>query len=471
MRRAVCLLLAACTLHAEGLRQPQPRTAPLFENQPSTAAAREIAAWWKDFGDPLLARTVETALGANLDLKLAAERILEARELLRAQKALFLPDVRFTGAAGGIRGGFNQGIIRVGPQDGSSRPSGNVISPFETPVISFGLDATWEMDVFGRLRAQERANFASLTALERVRHDALTIVAADTARAYADYRGYRAQADIARRNVETQRESLRLTEVRTRAGLATALDVERQRGQLANTQAIVPSLEDAAARSLQRLSVLTNRSAAELKQELGEADLVLPSGVPASIPAEVLRRRPDLRQLESNIMAEAAQVEVASAELKPRFNLSATMGRLATSWTGLSLGGGNYFSVLPAVSLPIFNTGRLRAGVRAAAARYDQAVTAYEQSALLAIEEAENAYSAVSKEAERAAALRLAVQAAETSVALALDQYKAGLADFLTVLDSQRSQLAAELELARARTSQFNRSVDLYKALGGGWQP
>lgn len=419
------------------------------------------ADWWTSYGDPQMNRLVERALANNNDLKLAASRIAEARALRGTAKSRLGPQINATASTQRLRGGFSQGVVRAG--------GGNFVSPFETGILQGGLDMRWELDLFGSNRALVAASQADLEAEVQRREDVAITVSAETARYYMEVRGAEDRLTIARRNVATQQELLDLTVERVRAGLSSELDAERQRTLLANTEASLPALEAERTLALNRLAVLVaDETFVQSVLPAIEKPLVAPT-LSAELPSELLKRRPDVRAAEARWAAAQARLKQARTDLYPKINLLGGMGRQSTSISGFTLGGGNFFNFGPQVQVPLFNSGRIRSNIAASDARVEQEKITYQNEILLAFEEAANAIASMQRQREREAKLAIALRSAQTSLALSEDLHRAGMNDFLSVLDAQRGVLDADFERSIARTQVLVQSVALYKALAGGW--
>jgi len=432
-----------------------------------SAQSADFAAWWKQFHDPELDSLIDRAVRNNIELRVAAARVAEARALERVQRASFFPSLNLGAAFDHIRGGFAQGNVHVD----TSRGGPSLISPFETNNLQAGISASWEADVFGANRKAVSASAADTRSAEEARRDSLVIVTGEVARAYAELRGIDRRLDITRATIQTQSDTLHLTQVRAEAGLATELEVAQQTTQLSATQAVEPSLEAARVQTMQRLAVLLGQQPDALLEELrAPADLPAPpSVIAAGLPSDLLSRRPDVRRAQAEVAAAAARKGAARADLFPKFTITGFTGRQATSVGSITLGAGNFFSIGPAVELPLFTGGRIRANIAANDARLQEAQARYEGVMLTALEEVENALAAYAREQERREKLSAAADASRTAVELARELYTRGLSDFLSVLDAQRAQFAAEDALAVSRTAVVTDAVALYKALGGGW--
>jgi NodT family efflux transporter outer membrane factor (OMF) lipoprotein len=437
-----------------------------FQHQLAGVNAGSHSQWWKLFGDPLLDSLIERAGRTNLDLRIAGARLAESRALRGESKSALLPAVDGTASATHLRGGFNQGVTRI-PNAAGALPSGSLVAPFETSVVSAGFTSRWEIDLFGGLRKQLRAANADVQAAAENIADVRTVMQAEVARNYIELRGAEEQAAIVRANIEAEREMLELIQVRADAGLASDLDVERQLAQLSAVQAALPDLDMERLRAAHRIAVLLAEEPGALLVELDRPSsaLAVPA-VPAAVPSDVLKQRPDIRRAEAEITAAFARAGAARAELYPKLVITGLTGRQATDFGGLTIGAGNFFSVGPGITLPIFHAGRIRANIAAQDARLEQAVRRYESEVLAAFEETENAFVSRDRAELKRKELDTGVRAAIRSIELAQELYVRGLADFLTVLDAQRQRFLIERDLAASRTAVLRGSVALYKALG-----
>jgi len=419
--------------------------------------------WWTSYGDPELNQIVEKALSKNLDLESAAQRIAEARALTGEAKSKLGPTLNATGSAQRLRGGFAQGITRI-----NQTPGGSFISPFETGLLQSGLDMKWELDLFGTNRAALAASKADLLAEQQKREDLAITVSAEAARYYMELRGIEERLAITARNIAAQKELLTLTEDRANAGLSSQLDIERQSLLLANTEATIPSLEADRTLHLNRLAVLVGDESF-VKSTLPAGKTLEAPSLKTEIPGDLLKRRPDVRAAEARLAAAMSRLKQARTDLYPKISLNGLMGRQGTSLSTLSFGGGNFFSLGPQLQLPIFNNGKIKSNIAASDARVEQEKIAYRNEILTAFEEAGNAIAALQRQREREAKLSSASQSARNALDLSMDLEKAGLKDFLTVLDAERSLLDADYQRSIARTQVLVESVALYKALAGGW--
>ena len=453
--------------------QPPKASVPNSYRQQAGAAGTNtdgaVGNWWTTLNDPELSALIDRAVRVNLDLKIATSRILEARAARRITRADLLPTVESKNSIQRVRGGLTSGLFNVNK---SSQGGSSLLTPFESSVYQFGFDANWEIDFFGGRRRALEAATADVAAVGEARRDTLVSLLAEVARNYSELRGFQKRLHITHQNINLQQDSLNLTKVRADAGLGTQFDVERQSAQLASTRALVPQLEAAEIQTIHRLGVLLGEEPGTLLTEFtGTKPLpAVPPVVPVGLPGDLLKRRPDIREADARVAAETARVGVARADRFPKILLTGAGGRQGTEPSGLTLGAGNFFSVGPAITLPIFTAGKIRGNIETQKQRLEQAVTQYQSTVLKSLEEIENALVAYGHEKDRQEKLVAAVEASRQATMLANELYTRGLSDFLSVLDAQRQQLASEDDLAQSDTAVITNLVALYKALGGGWE-
>jgi multidrug efflux system outer membrane protein len=433
----------------------------------ATGSDASLGRWWAEFRDPILDGLVARAVEGNLDLKIAAARVREARAARGIAASAGLPQVD-VGAAYS-RAQRSEAVPPFKSAPGASSPFG----PREQNAFEAGFDASWEIDVFGGVKRDKEAALAQVQAAEEGRRDVLVTLLGDVARSYLELRGTQQQLRILEKTVGSERETLELARARFEAGLATDLDVARAEGLLQATEAERPVLEQRARQALHRLGVLLGKEPGALAAELDTPGSIppVPPEVPATLPSELLSRRPDLRRAERELAAATARVGVARAELFPRFSIAGSFGRLSEDAGDLGSGASQFWRVIPAVRWPIFSGGRIRANIRVHDARQEQALRQYEKSILTALEEVENALSAYTRELARQDSLRAAVAANRRALDLATDRYTSGLESFLSVLDAQRGVYAAEDQLVQSQRNAAVSLVAVYKSLGGGWSP
>jgi len=429
---------------------------PTAEFGAVTPAEAELARWWILFDDPTLVALVEKAVQSNLDLQLAEARIRQARAARGVVAAGIGPTVDATGAY--------QRSLAAGASNGNHE--GAISDQYQA-----GFDSGWELDIFGGVRREIEAADADLQATRETRRDVLVTLTAEVARNYIDLREFQQRIAIARQNLATQKHSAALTRKRFQGGFVGGLDVANADAQVATTEAQIPLLESAARQSIYSLSVLLGREPAALIRELSPAAVIpaAPPSIPPGIPADLLRRRPDIRRAEAEIHAATARIGVATADLFPRFTISGSLGLRAGDLSSWFDWGSRFWSFGPSASWNLFAMGRTQSNIEQQQALQDQALITYRQTVLTALQEVENALIASAKEAEHRRALVEAVSANRKAVDLATALYTQGHTDFLNVLNAQRSLYVSEDALVQSTGSVSTNLVALFKALGGGW--
>ncbi len=456
--------LVAATLATGCATRPAP---PLAGDLPPLPAAwaqpvpagntggADLAAWWRVFGDPVLSGLVADAMAANTDIAMATANLRQARAA-REQ------------AAGALWPSLGAGVSARG---------GRSASDVETNTVTGSLDAAWELDLFGATRAGVSAQGALAQASAATLAATRVSVAAEVALAYVDLRAAQAREAVARANLASQEETLQITRWRVQAGLANAIEAEQGATGVEQTRAQVPALAKAAAQSAHALAVLTGRTPDALRQAMAPSATRPEEAVPqageqlaVAIPAQVLRQRPDVAAAEAKLRAAAGRVAQADAARLPSLNLSATL-----AWTGATLGtaGGAAAAqtLIASISQPIFNGGALQAALAGREAELSAAQAAYRAQVLQALKDVEDALVGLAAARERLATLQRAGESAASASLLATQRHAAGLIDFATVLDTQRTLLTVQDGIASARAELASAQVRLYKALGGGWNP
>lgn len=446
-------LLSACA----GLVPQRPGEPPAVDLPAAWSSSRDGIAgrtatreWWKAFNDPQLTALVESALRANTDVQTALANLRQARALVTVQGATLEPQL---GASG------------------SAQRSKSAGTP-ATNLFRVGFDASWEPDLFGANRAGLTAAQADAQASAASLGDVQVSIAAEVATAYLQWRGTGVRLNVARENLELQDETLQIARWRTQAGLGTSLEVEQARAAAEQTRAQIPVLEATLAQTAHGIAVLTARAPGPLPElaQMGEAP-VAPEGIAVTIPADTLRQRPDVRRAEQDVRAAAARATQAEAQRYPSFSLSGNIGLSALTLGALGASGSGAAALLAGVSIPLFNGGALKAQVDARDAALAAAGSVYQGTVLTALQDVEDSLVALKSAQERRGTLERAAEAAGNASLIARQRYGSGLIDFQTVLDTQRTQLSAQDNLASARTDVATAQVRLVKALGGGWTP
>jgi len=407
-------------------------------------------AWWGDFHDPLLSQLVQQALQANTSVRSAQAALQQARALRDVKVANALPGVTLSGSARRNQTEFAGG----------------------SNSFSAGLDASWELDVFGAVRSGVNASEADTLASQASLRDVQVSIAAEVALAYIQLRGQQAQLAIALNSLASQSETLQLTDWRAQAGLVTSLEVEQAKAATAQTSAQIPALTASIAKTRHSLAVLTGQRPLEL-------DLLLSASQPVpktadlsttAIPADTLRQRADVRAAEHRIQAALSRVDAADAARYPGFNLGGSLSLSALTLAGLSNGATLAGSLLGSLSVPLFDAGAGKSQVLAQQAALGQARAAYQNTVLTALKEVEDALVALQADRQRLLFLQQAATAADNAALLAQNRYSSGLIDFQTVLQTQRTLLSAQDSVAGLQADLSSDHVRLIKALGGGWQ-
>ena len=451
----LALLLQGCAHRAPVASESPGAALPVAWNAPLPAGvavlpqADDLARWWERFGDPQLSALVAQALQAHPSALSAQAALRQARAQARVQAAGMLPDVSLSGSAQ---------RSRSGGQTGNS--------------FQVGLDAGWEPDLFGRLDAGVQASEADARAAQASLEQVHVSLSAEVALQYISLRSLQQRLAIAQRNLETQQQTLQITDWRVQAGLATSLVAEQARAAAEQTAAQVPQLQASLAQARHALAVLTGQAPAAL-----DAALAAPQAVPQpsqalalDIPADTLRQRPDVRVAQERVQAALARASQADAARYPSLRLSGSLGLRALTLGALGDSASLVHSLLGSVAVPLFDGGATQAQVQVQQAALEQARQAYQLAVLTALKEVEDALVALQGEAARLAHLQQATQAAGNAALLAQQRYASGLIDFASVLETQRTQLATQDALATSQANLGSNHVRLFKALGGGWQ-
>ena len=465
LRHLVAMLLilttAGCMSVGPDYEAPQSELPEAWQDGDDPALARDldlIVRWWTLFDDPLLQRLIEEGAHRNLDLRSALARVREARARLGVASGEYWPQVDAQGSVQRLRTSEN----------GLSANGGD-----SETLYGVGFDASWEIDLFGRIRRSVEAARADYQASSEDQADVMISVYAEIARSYFTIRTVQARLAATDGNIVSQRQVLELTRSRFRNGLATGLDVAQAERVLAASEAVVPPLRTALRQAINALTVLLGRMPGELFAELNEpAPIPLPPAtVAVGVPADLLRRRPDVRRAERQLASQTARIGIATADLYPRLSLSGTFALESISAGDLFKSSSRAFSFGPAVRWLLFDGNRVRSNIAAEEALAEQALYRYEQTVLTAVAEAENALTEYLQQRIQQTALERSQSAAQRSLKLATGLYKDGLSDFQNVLDAQRALFTIENELAAARGDVVINLVQLYKAIGGGWTP
>jgi len=469
MKPVVVIMMAACLVLLAGCavgpdyQPPKPDTAsqwisPLARGETNGPAG--LAEWWKNFSDTNLDSLMTMAIQSNLTLRVAEAHVREARAGRDVADGSLWPSV-------GSSSSYSRN--RYGQNSFPPLPPGTAL---DYNLYSAGFDAAWELDIFGGTRRAVEAANAELGAAEYGRRDVLISLLAEVARNYIGTRGYQQRLVITRQNIQVQQEILDLSSNRFENGLSSDVDVQQAAALLAATEAEVPSLETGLDESVRHLAVLLGQSPGALINEMSVEKPIpmTPPEVPVGLPSNLLQRRPDVQQAERELAVATARIGVAKADLFPKFSLTGIAGLQSISAGNWFDYASRYWSAGPTVQWEIFEAGSIRANVRVQNARQEQALDAYQQTVLVALEDVENALTAYAREQVRRESLARSAQADEQALKLSTQLYDSGLANFLGVLDSERSLYAAQDALVQSNQTIALDLVQLYKALGGGWQ-
>ena len=468
-------VMCGCTCTNEWLQNGF-KVGPNYSTPPATAAEHWIDAdnprlksleidnshWWTAFNDPALDYLVASAAAENLTLKTAGCRILEARAERGVAEGNLFPQQQ------GASGGYSRNAMSE-----NSYPFNIIQLPqYYYDNWSAGFNAAWELDFWGRFRRAVEAADANLDAQCANYNNVLVLLQAEVAANYIQMRAYEERLQLARKNVDLQKQTLRIVSLRERQGLVTELDVQQATYNLGQTEAMIPILETGRRRTQNRLCILMAKPPQELSQIVDSpgAIPVPPPEVVVGIPAELLRRRPDVQQAERMAALQSAQIGIAEAEFYPHIAITGTIGvqaeQLSQLFESKSLAG----QIGPGFSWNLLNYGRIQNSVRAQKARFQQAVLTYRDTVLRANEDVENAIVGFLREQDRAASLTGSTKAAARSVELASLQYEKGMIAYQPLLDSERVLVQQQDTLAESRGLIGVNLVAVYKALGGGWQ-
>lgn len=467
MRKTILFLLLLSGCNAVGPDFSPPETG--LPDRAFVAGARTSAPdpmWWAGFRDPTLTALVGEAANTNLDVRTATLRVAESRFQRGVTASAQMPSLN--GDAKVTREQYSQnGIL--------SLMNGLVPGGIDVPPITdnyVGFDAAWEIDIWGRVRRSVEAADAQVQVSEDQRRDALLSVMAETARDYIQLRGVQVQIGVLNDNIRIAQEILKLADERQAKGLASALDTENARSQLEGYRAQLPPLEQQESELVNALSFLVDQPPGALKTRLGQArksPLAL-GAVPTGVASDLARRRPDIRAAEAQLHAATAQTGVAVANFYPTITLTGQAGLDSLNPDTLFRGSSFQWSFGPSVTLPIFNGGRLTNTLELRETQQQQAALAYRKALLRAWHDVVNALVALRLEKARHVRLSEQVVHARKAAEIARDRYRDGVTDFLNVLSAERTALIAEQEQARSATLLGVDQVQLYKALGGGWE-
>ena len=475
------------------------------ESGPVTAES--LASWWEALGDPLLTELIQESLEGNLNIRQAQSRVRMARQIAGIAESGLYPHIdggatyqrsrnsqnlvegpsqtdKVQSAAGSVATALgaaqNWSLLVQDPARGLLAVPGQIASwPFarevdwESDFYRAGVDAAWEIDIFGGTRRAIEAAEADVDVAQENLNAVWVSLAGDVARSYITLRTYQARLKVAESNLRAQEETYTLLESLYQSGLRDALAVQQARYIMENTRALIPPLRSGIEAAMNSLAVLTGVMPGELHERLNEVQPIPVASLKdvTGIPANALRQRPDVRMAERALAAQTARVGEAEAELYPKFFLTGSIGLEAIKSATLLESDSGAWNLGPSISWPIFHAGAIRRNIQVQTELQEQYLAAYENTVLNAVREVREALVDYAEEQQRREALTQAADAARNALDVAQDQYKNGLSDFNNVLDAQRSLLSYQEQLALSEGIISANLVRLYKALGGGWGP
>lgn len=445
------MALAACKLGPNYARPELPAPQTFRDSSARDTTRRDSTfgdlPWWRVFRDTTFQRLIRVALAENLDVQIAAERVLEAEAQLGITRADLYP--------------------QVGANAGATRGGTDVLTATR---LSAGVSAFWEIDLFGRIRRSSERDRALLLATEEARHGVVLALVSDVAAAYVNLRTLDLQLEVARRTAESRREYVDIARRRYQGGVTGEMDYRQAQASYEDARTLTINLEESVAQQENALSTLLGHAPGAIPRGRSIDSLPLPASVPAGVPSTLLERRPDLREAEAQLAALTANVGVAKAAYFPTISLTGALGYASAELSNLFTGNALTWSVGGSIFQALFQGGRIRAGVHLTEAQMREGILQYRSAVLRALEETDNALVAVRLAGDRTASLDSQVVYNRISLNLAETRYQGGVAQYLEVLDAQRTLLDTEIAAADARRLRMLAYVDLYRALGGGWQ-
>lgn len=460
---------SSCTVGPDYV-PPAPPTQDAWSRALTTASggdAHALDAWWTQFHDPVLDELVALALANNRDLRAALWRIEAARAQLGIARGEWFPAIDGTGSYSRVRPSEHA----LGTPEPA--PGTDSIDVDDGNFTTIGLDASWELDVFGRIRRAVESADASLAASIEDERDVRVVLLADVAALYFEIRTLERRIVLATQNADSQSSTLGLTQRRLDVGMAPSLDVAQAEANLASTRSEIPALTEARELARFQLAVLLGEEPAKLRDcsHTEFAPLLAPDALAVPPPAELLRRRPDVRAAERRLAAQIARIGVAEADLYPRFSLTGSYGYESTDGSKTLTSDSRTFAIGPSFRWNLFDGGRIRNAIAAERAFAEEATALYENVVLRALAEGESALASVELERKRMVELETAAGAGARAVQAVRTLYEGGLTDFQNVLDAERTLFQAQDRHAASQGRVAQNLVRLYRALGGGWSP
>jgi NodT family efflux transporter outer membrane factor (OMF) lipoprotein len=463
-------LISGCKTVGPDFEKPEVPVADTWldaDNEKIDTSVANYQDWWEIFEDPALSKLIDTAYQQNLSLQRAGLRVMEARAQLGIATGLKYPQSQSVG------GGYAYSRSSINAPPFSNLPD-NIAQGVDRTngVWSAGFDATWEADVWGKFRRGVEAADANLAA-SMLNYDAVLVtLTGDVAALYATIRTQQERLDYALANVKLQQQAVNLADTRFKLGATSELDVQQARGLLYSTEALIPVLKLSFELARNTLSFLLGMPPSKLETLLGTSRKIptAPESAAVGIPADLLRRRPDVRAAEMAAAAQSATIGVSQADLYPSFALAGSIGLAGASFSDTFDSGATTGFITPFFKWNIFNYGRIKNNVRVQDARFEQAVTTYQNTALAAAMEVQTGLQSFIRSQETVGHLQKAVAATDRAVELALEQYRQGATDYTRVLNTQTALLVQQDSLIDAQGRVVSSLIATYKALGGGWQ-
>ncbi|MFU9137790.1 efflux transporter outer membrane subunit [Erwinia tasmaniensis] len=475
------LALSGCSVGPD-YQAPKPVTPAAFNDMQGDGGSRPQAAqtnprWWKSFRDPQLDSLIERAIAGNISLQQAVLRIAGSRQQLNQARGAWFPSVNANASLNREQLGLKGELESNGVYDQADQlnpEARSALDGLNKPVTLYqgSFDASWEIDLWGKVRRQvEMAKAQQQQSIEN-RNDALVSLEAEVARTYLQLRGAQSISQTLQSQIDVAQQTLELTQSQQRNGLAPQMDVENARAQLNSLKAQLPQYQAQMRQAMNGLAVLIGKPPGALDAELIQPKTLpaLPQRVPVGIPSTLARRRPDVREAEAQLHAATANIGVSVAQLFPDLSLTGQFGMRNTDASYLDNWSSNFYSFGPSLSIPIFQGGRLVSSVKLARAEQANAALGYRQTVLTALQDVENALVSYRTDQQQVEGLDQTVDALQNAFNLANDSYRQGLSTFIDALDAQRQLAQAKQQAASARVQTSLDLVALYKALGGGWE-
>jgi NodT family efflux transporter outer membrane factor (OMF) lipoprotein len=454
------LILAGCAV-GPNYKRPQTDVTSQFRGAEEGETNRSIAdtKWFDLFQDDVLKQLVQTALDRNYDIRIAAERVFETRAQLGITKSNQYPTFAATA----------QFTAAINSREGAQRfipPGVNIDSSYTQAGFTVG----WELDIWGRLRRLTESARAQYLASEEARRGVTTTLVADVSSRYFQLRELDLELEIARKTREIAENGLRLTTLRRNRGAATGLDVHQAEQLLYTATAQIANIERTVGQTENAINLLLGKDPGDVPRGKTLEEFIAPAEVPPGLPSALLERRPDIRQAEMNLVAANAEIGAAKAQFFPQISLTGFQGGQSRALVDLFTMPARFWNFAPSATLPIFNAGRLRSNLHLTEAQEREALISYQKAIETAFREVSDALIGHRKTSEQRAQQELLVKALVETNRLSTLRYRGGLDSYLQVLDAERNLFQGELALAQLRSEELLAVVQLYRALGGGWQ-